>query len=469
MRPHLPDPIRRHVPRRLHVLIVGGGASGALMAAHLLTRGHGLFRITLVERDGPVGAGIAYATREAEHLLNTRVHNMSAFPDRPDHFRQWLAAEPEGRFSTGDSFVPRGLYRRYLEEILAPWRAGAQLTCVGGECLRIEEVGRGVIAHFSDGSVRLADVAILATGHPRPDPAEDRLLQDPWRAADVPPDARVVLLGSGLTMIDKVLTLLANGHRGEIVALSRRGLLPRSHAPTRPLPLGLPDVPLGAPMSALTAWVRRLAREAEARGGTWRDAVDGIRPFVRRIWRGLPERERARFLRHGAGWWDVHRHRAPPASDARIAAALADGRMRLLRAGYEGAERLPDGRIALRIRPRGTKTHVRLEADVVFDCRGIRRDPKNSASPLVASLLASGLARIDPLRIGFEVAQDCRLIDARGQGSRHIFAIGPVSRAAFWEITAIPDIRDQTARLAEDLVAAHAAAPEQELGRQARP
>ena len=76
-------------PAPLHVLIIGGGASGVLMAVHLL-RQPAPVQVTLIEGRGAMGAGIAYATTDPEHLLNTRVHNMSAFPEDPLHFHRWL-------------------------------------------------------------------------------------------------------------------------------------------------------------------------------------------------------------------------------------------------------------------------------------------------------------------------------------------------------------------------------------------
>ena len=83
----------------------------------------------------------------------------------------------------------------------------------------------------------------------------------------------------------------------------------------------------------------------------------------------------------------------------------------------------------------------------IVDCRGIRRDPVAHATPLITDLLARGGARIDPLRIGLDVSEDSRIISRAGSASARISAIGPASRAAFWEITAIPDIREQVASL----------------------
>ena len=151
---------------------------------------------------------------------------------------------------------------------------------------------------LDSGTSLLADQVILATGHSRPDSDPSGLLTGAWDAIpETDPDGRVLIIGTGLSMIDQALSLLAQGHRGEIVALSRRGFLPREHGPAVPLILSVADVPLGAPVSALFRWARQLARQAEAQGGSWRDAIDAIRPHVRRLWTGLSTEQRARFLR----------------------------------------------------------------------------------------------------------------------------------------------------------------------------
>lgn len=449
-----PDPRHCEPPRgrpARHILIIGGGASGVLLAAHLLAREQPGLTVTLIERRDVLGCGLAYSTADPAHLLNTRVHSMSAFPDRPHHFGDWLTAQSDT--AGPQDFVSRTTYGRYLADLIAPWEGAATaLTCRQGDCLRLVEEADGVTAHLADGSTIRATRAVLATGHVLPRRAPDDPVRDPWsRRSDLDPAARVVILGTGLTMVDHVLSLLAAGHRGEIVAVSRRGLLPRAHRATTPLPLARSDVPIGAPLSAYAAWLRRLSREAQAQGGSWRDVMDGVRPHIRAIWRSLSTAERARFLRHGAAWWEVHRHRMPPASADRIRAAMAGGRLRVVRAAFLRAERAgPDGIIA-RLAPRQAGVPDRLACGLVIDCRGIRRDPEAHATPLVTDLLARGAARIDPLRIGLEVTPACHLIDRAGRVSDRVLAIGPVSRAAFWEITAIPDIREQAAAVATDL------------------
>lgn len=434
-----------------HVAVIGGGASGVLMGLHLL-RQPGDLRVTLIEGQGPMGLGIAYATTDPEHLLNTRVHNMSAFHDDPHHFHRWLEQRADGAKVSDQGFVSRATYGAYLGALLAENDDNPRLHRLFQAVVGLQETDTGVNVQLADGQSLDVDRAVLATGHATPDKARQWPIVGAWQphvASD--PQGLIILIGSGLSMVDQVLSILKSGHEGPILSFSRRGLLPRNHTNTAPLKVQAAELPLGASVASLLRWARSLARLAEASGGTWRDAVDGIRPHVRTIWRALPQVERARFLRHAATWWDVHRHRIPPQSQIVLDQAVLDGQLTIRKATFQEARTRPDGLVDAVIRPfRRSQTEV-LTALRIVDCRGIRRDPETHASPLVAGLLSAGTARIDPLRIGLEVDDHGRLIRADSTITPAIYAIGPASRAAFWEITAIPDIREQVARLAATL------------------
>ncbi|RMC37931.1 FAD/NAD(P)-binding protein [Paracoccus alkanivorans] len=434
---------------RQRVVIIGGGASGVLMAAHLLRQPSKEVEVTIIERSRLLGCGIAYNTADPGHLLNTRASQMSAFPDDPSHFERWL--ESESIPVTGTSFVDRGTYGRYLASLLRSPHAGEnirRLHCVHGECMRLIETEHGVIAELDDGRTIHADRAVLATGHAVP--AEPL---PPLRGAwdfELPHDADAVvaIIGTGLSMVDHMTTLLGAGHRGPIYCLSRRGLFPQTHETTHPLVLEAQGIPFGASVSRTMYWLRSLVRLAEAQGGTWRDAIDGVRPHVAEIWGAWPLAEKARFLRHAASWWEVHRHRMPPVSAGRISRAAASGQLRVLRGSFESAEERADGRIMLNIVPRKSGIPEHLIADHVIDCRGIRRNPAEHAAPVIRDLLTRGAARLDPLGLGLDTTLSAQLIDVSGKVSQRISAIGPAARGALWEITAIPDIRAQTHALA---------------------
>lgn len=433
-------------PLRRHVLVIGGGASGVLMAYHLL-RAAPETRVTLIEQAPRIGLGLAYATEDPGHLLNTRVINMSALPEDPEHFLRWLWQA--NRTVSGASFVSRATYGRYLESLLAPWAAGPRLRLVQAEAVRLTEAPPGrVTLTLDDRQTLIADHAILATGHPRPETV--RGLRADVSQLSLDPAAPVAILGTGLSMVDQVTTLLKSGHRGQIFALSRRGLLPRVHGPGTPLATSLGEVPLGAPASVLLHWLRRQVRRAEIAGGSWRDAIDGLRPHVQGIWSALPDPERARALRHAAAWWEVHRHRMPPETASGIAKAQASGQLQILRGAFDRVAPHPRG-VWLHYRPYRETGITALDVAAVIDCRGLRRDPENGAGPLLRHLLDDGLAQIDPLRLGLLTDRSGRLINRAGVASRVLQAIGPAARAALWEITAIPDIRTQTARIAAEL------------------
>lgn len=453
-----------HQPGWRDVLVIGGGASGVLFAANLLRQQTDL-RVTVIEGQHLLGCGIAYSTSDPDHLLNTRVHNMSAFPDDDSHFLNWLHQNAPAQAPAlapaydRDSFVGRATYGSYLSCLLTPWTESGRLLCIKANCTEIHERDGGVRLTLDDGRTLTGAYAVLATGHvvPRPDPSG--LVCGAWSVcAPPPPGSTVLIVGTGLSMVDQVLSLERAGHTGPIIAIARRGLLPRSHAHGTPLPLTRAELPLGAPLSAILLWLRSLVTRAEAAGGTWRDALDAIRPWVGTFWQHMSTDQRARFLRHAASWWEVHRHRIPPASATRIKAAMDSGRLQIRRAAFLRAEAGPDGLIRAIIRPRGTHGEEVLLVGQIVDCRGTRNDPERNATPVIAGLLAEGAARIDPLRLGLDVNARGQLIARDGHASERLFALGPVTRATFWEITAIPDIRVQAGQMAA-YIADHAQGP----------
>jgi uncharacterized NAD(P)/FAD-binding protein YdhS len=139
-----------------------------------------------------------------------------------------------------------------------------------------------------------------------------------------------------------------------------------------------------------------------------------------------------------------------PEVEARINQAIADGQLTVTAAKLLGTEGGAQG-ARVRYRRRGHADIESLEVGAIVDCTGIVRDPRATTNPAVRSLFDQGLARPDRLRIGIEIASDCAVVRADGVPSQRLFAIGPLTRAAFWEIIAIPDIRNQCAVLADQL------------------
>ncbi len=106
-----------------HAIIIGGGASGVLLAYQLLQNPRPGFRVTLIERRTEIGRGPAYHTSNPEHVLNVRAANMSALPEDPEHFWRWLSNRAEGPLCPDPyCFVPRRTYGDYLASLTEPLR-----------------------------------------------------------------------------------------------------------------------------------------------------------------------------------------------------------------------------------------------------------------------------------------------------------------------------------------------------------
>lgn len=439
-------------PAKKRILVIGGGASGALITYHLLRSQRSGVRVTIIESASQLGFGLAYSTRDPGHLLNVRNANMSALPDDPSHFRRWLARdrgvspetiEPEG-------FASRQAYGRYIASLIDDVRARhtgeGNFEVKRGVCIGLWESPGGVRARLADGRNLEGDMAVIATGH---DPERAPSLTDPWRKddnADADQAAPVLILGSGLTMVDYVWTLLAKGHTGPIHVLSRRGLLPSVHQPVLVRRYLTKDLPATASLADFLHWLRAEARE------DWRSVIDGLRPHTQALWQALPAPERARFLRHARPWWDIHRHRMAPDVAQVIHGAIAKGQLRIL-AGKITTIDQDDQGYRVKFRPRRSQQQEQLHAARVVDCTGLPTDPANSRNPLTRHLLATELGRLDPFGLGLEFTPDCALVAADGRPSQRIFGVGPVTRPQFWEIIAIPDIRNQCAAVAETLAA----------------
>jgi len=443
--------------RQAHIVIAGGGASGVLLACHLLRDGGDNIRITLIEKRDSVGLGTAYSTSHPRHLLNVRASNMSAFADDPQHFQRWLSNESalvERDQPAALVFAPRNLYGRYLRSLIDTFdRDRRRLTTVHDEVTEIMPEEEGVRVRTAAGETTKADVAVLATGFSEPQ-HDDQVIRSPWSqpvAQGLASDAAVLILGTGLTMVDLVIELRSAGHTGPVYALSRRGLLSQTHRLSAPAALDAAEVPFGTSILRLWMWLRRLAENEEDAGRDWRGAIDAIRPYTAELWRQLPLESKRRFLRHARPWWDIHRHRMAPSISAEIASACAWNHLQILAAKVLSIS-TADGKAQVTYRRRGDGETGSLEVDRVFPCMGVSTNPATSGNALVQSLVAQGSARPDELGLGLDITDACELRAADGEASERLFAVGPITRGAYWEMIAVPDIRLQCAGLAKELL-----------------
>lgn len=441
------------------VAVVGSGFSAIAVTINLLQLLPSSASIAVVGDDPGFGRGTAYRTEFYLHRLNVPAGRMSVLPDEPNDFVDWLQAE--SRFVAPDDFASRGDYGRYLRDRLAgllrdrPSRARVDFIKAKAKAC-VECTTAGVIFHLDNQTEMTAQNVVLCLGVGNAQlplasesldaAAKPRIVRNPWRLgwlSKVAPADEICILGSGLTMIDQVLALRAHGHRGPIHLLSRRGLLPHSHRAGHHSP-AKPNLP--ADTTALSAILFSLRRQV--RDGTdWRDVMDGLRSQTQQLWQRLTQDQRARFLRHGLAWWNIHRHRIAPAVFAEFDGLVRDGTV-TVHAGFLQAIRHSDEGLQIDYRPRGRRESTSLRADWIVNCTGMER-AGIAHSPLLREMLQEGMIAADELGLGISVDRRSQVLDADSREQSGLFAIGALTAGQFWEITAVPDIRMQARDVAK--------------------
>ena len=448
-----PLPIDAPSSRRgRQIVVVGGGFAGAAVAYHLLREMDGHGRIHLVEMGPWLGRGIAYGVESEVFRLNVPASRMSMDPETPDDFVKFSGSE-----AAPHAFLGRALYARY---VAARFGAMVKTSRAKLRLWRDEAVAitRDTVV-LRGGATLPAEAVVLATGivprvkhssyHPR--------VVDAWdecALATLPMEGRLLLLGSGLSALDVLAFLDAQGFAGEVTLVSPRGLLPLPHEPefqgTTPLAAADAD---RAPQAIrpLVRWVRQTIAAAVAAGLPWQRAVDSLRPHVVRLYRALPHADRASFVRHVRPYWDVFRHRAPADALAHVGDWTRRGRLRRLAGRVTiGSDEAAGATVAVTIEERsGHKRHERFDA--VVRCVGPALDVAEASTPLLQSLIDGGLAALAASGLGIETTTDGRVVDARGEASHRIFGIGAVRRACDWETTSVPDIAKHAQQLAREI------------------
>jgi adenylyl-sulfate kinase len=428
------------------VAVIGAGAAGVMVAARLLEfarRQHKRIDVLLIGCGEP-GRGVAYSTRADCHLLNVPAVKMSATVDDPADFARWLDRAP------GD-FVPRERFGAYLAEHLdtVAKRGGpARLRRIDDTVVSARTGTGGLRLELRSGRTLNVAAAVLATGALSPSdkwapPAlrtDHRFIANPWAAdaiARVPSDQDVLLVGTGLTMVD--MAMLLDRPNRVLHAVSRHGLLPRTHV-TAPLPpVALPGAAntLSESRDLVLGHIKQCLRDHR----DWRPAIDGLRPRTAELWQRLSDEERRTWLTRDAPHWDVRRHRMPPPTASAVTQIRRAGRLRI-----------GQGEVAS-VAVTGNELDVvltngrRVQVGAVVNCTGPCLDV--TGDPLMDSLIADGMARPGPLAMGLDTAADGRLLPTRAP----LWTIGALRRGNLWETTAFAEIRQQAAEVAAAVLA----------------
>ncbi|MBT2556750.1 FAD/NAD(P)-binding protein [Hymenobacter sp. ISL-91] len=454
--------------QRRSITIIGGGFSGSMLAVQLARLAGQPFQcdVHLVEPRPAPGPGLAYTARRSEYLLNVPAKALSAFPEEPDHFQNWLrvtGAEQDCQAS----FCTRQSYGRYLQQLVGQvleWPSMNGMNCQwhNSSALSVEPNpdGCGAVVRLRNGELIRSDLVVLALGNfppAPPTPLPHNYLShpayhgSPWTSRTllgIKPTDNVLLLGSGLTAVDVLLGLRADGHQGRLTVVSQHGRWPAAAVPGAPAYPSFWATELAglSSVGAVLRVVRRHVAAAQAQGLPWQPVLDSLRPDLPRIWASWPLAEQARFLRHLAGIWSVLRHRSPPGNAEIITDLLASGRVQQLRG--RAREIVPAADDLLITISRTGQPDQQLTAQHVITCTGPLLDYRRIQEPLVVQLRETGQLVPDPLGLGMLTDADGALLDTSGQASGILFTLGPSRRPAYFESTAVPELRAQAVTMA---------------------
>jgi uncharacterized NAD(P)/FAD-binding protein YdhS len=451
----------------LRVGIVGAGFSGTALVAHLHRFGDRPLNIILFDKTGIFGQGDAYRTPYSHHLLNVRSQDMSVFQDDPEHFTAWLSASSAANSHLnpaqpiGEQFVPRMLYGRYLQDVLHQIHAQspsvARLDFEPSEVIDIQPQQSGVCLSLRNKKEIIVDKVILALGNNPPSPfpfpvsPDVMSIRNPWdytALSHVKPTDPVLIVGTGLSMIDAVLTLYHQGHQGNIHALSRHGLLPLAHADAK-VPYVLLENELPTSITQLTRYLRRKAKQYLENGGDWRSMINALREHVPTLWSHLNHQDKRQFLRHILPYWNVHRHRVHHQVADLLTQLKDNGQLHILKGRVVAVESSH-----AEVKLRGTQTMSYLPVKCVVNCMGpqLMLDAQTPTPTLISRLIQRGIAKLDRLQLGLAVNDVGAALAATGDYSNWLYTVGSIRKSVEWECSAVPEIRKQSARLAAHLL-----------------
>jgi uncharacterized NAD(P)/FAD-binding protein YdhS len=460
-------------PAPPRVAVIGGGFCGAFFAAQLAAYSTTPLAISVIEPRPRLGGGVAYSSEDPAHRINVPASRMTLFPERPNDFDDWvrqgdaLDDDPEAIWQGGAAFPRRAAFGRYVAELIASrqkTRPHAPITHIRGRAIAVRRQGRAYRLTLQDDRELGADMIILATSHPPPGvpsglatalAGDTRLIADPWAPdalAEIPRDAKVTVVGSGLTMADVVASLDRRGHRGQITAFSRRGQLSRGHAQMPP------PVPferfktLALPVTAL-GLLREVRQQVEAATDwPWQSVFDDLRANGQSIWQRLDIAEQRRFLRHLRVYWDTHRYRIAPQAEAVLQRKRQDGSLCVLAATLRAVEPGPE-HITLAVQPRHQARDrlVKIIAERVVVTTGPDHGSAIARNPILASMAAQGLITSDPLGLGLAVDASSHAVGANGVSVRDVFVVGPLARGRFGELMGLPQVAEHPNAVAAQL------------------
>jgi uncharacterized NAD(P)/FAD-binding protein YdhS len=454
--------------------IIGGGFSGTMTAIQLIKQAESPIKIAIIDQHQFFLKGIAYNSYSDTHILNVPAAKMSAFPDEPDHFLNWVLTQPayidKNKELLGAAFLPRNLYGVYVEHL---WKEMEQLALKKGISIEFydAEVG-GLELTNDDVTITLntnnkltVNKVVIATGNQAPrNPiiknntfySSPNYFKNPWQKESIEninSDLPILIIGNGLTMVDTLLGLEEIGYKGVVFSLSPNGynMLPHRHNGIKYTHL-VDEVDSYKTLHDWTKAVFKHIKLVRSYGLSAEPVIDSLRPHTQQIWKNLTNEERQQFMSRIRHLWGVARHRIPLNTHDKIQQLRIQRRLNIIAGRLLDINETEEG-IEVQFYNKKTSNTETIIVGRVINCTGPDSDISNFHHHFLKKCLEKGYISQDNLKLGLRAnTQTFQVLNSALAPQTRIYAIGSLLRGELWETTAVNELRTQAKLVARELL-----------------
>ena len=437
------------------IAIIGGGISGTLTVLNCIKQSKKPISIIWFDTHNNFCKGYAYSTIEEGHLLNVRANNMSIFFDEPTHFTQWLN-QHYPHYNPTD-FVPRKIFGEYVNDIFENTKKTNQLvfiTQLAEEVISIDKLDDSF--ELKTKNTYLVQKLVLAFGnflppHPKSISSDYISSENYFQNAFHPSlthkilnKNNITIIGSGLTMIDVVISLSKNKYKGLIHIISPHAYVPDVHHENA-FPSVSPFIEEKKiySLSEILSIVNKQLKIAKNQGLNPHSIIDVMRPYFQNIWVNFSIDEKHQFLRHLRHKWGVARHRAPMQSMIVFQELISNNKIGLIKGRVFDIKYSEKNFVIFY--SNSQQSSQTLKTDLIINCTGPEADYTKIKMPLIQNLLKNQIITPNFIKYGINAQKD-------GQISQNVYTLGPPLKGVLWESTAVPEISAQAYKLAVNFI-----------------
>lgn len=461
--------------------IIGVGFTGTMTTVQLIDKSNEPCEVILINERETLNKGIAYNPYSDKHLLNVITCKMSAYPDKPNHFLEWVMQKEDfknkDKTLIANSFLPRLLYGDYLYEILEEAKKIAEskqikLTVVDSFVVDLDVTDNAVFLWLDNNLKLTFDFCVIATGNhiPRNQKINNmdfynspNYFQNPWKIESVKntnDKLPVLIIGNGLTMVDTVLGLLEQGFKGEIYSISPNGFnnLPHRHNGLQYSKL-VEELKDNLTLFELVKLVNKHIKLVREYGVSAEPIIDSLRPHTQKIWKSLSEKEKELFMSRLRHLWGVARHRIPLHSHDKIQQLIIDSKIHINSGKIIDITESKEF-VTVEFFDKKENKAKKINVSRVINCTGPETDLMNIDKSFLKNCLLKGITKQDKLKLGITTdTETFQVINADGKPHANLFTVGSNLKGELWESTAVHELREQAEKLAEKLKAKQLIAP----------